>query len=143
MRGDGFQKMAHLELQGVCLDGGLHAALFDHPELQRRRPGRDAEDRGDIAAADGVLDISLGAMGAALKPALVAHARGIAENDRGGHQYSTAFARSYSFQLSVKALAMFSSRAKSLLSGAPEVFTMKGISCMARNTSWAVAAPPP
>ena len=91
---DRFQEVTHLQLQSVGLDSGLHAALLDHPELQRRGPGAEPEDRRHVAAAHSVGDVALRPVRPAFQPALVAHPRGIAENDRGGHQYSTAFARS-------------------------------------------------
>ena len=62
-----------------CDSVGLHAPLFDHPQLQRGRPRRHAEYGCHIASADGVGDIALGAMHTAFQPAVIAHSGGVAK----------------------------------------------------------------
>ena len=141
--GDGLQQVAHLHLLLVAFYRCLHFPLLDEPKLQGRGPGGQAEDGSHIAAPYGVGDISFRPVGPALQPAVVGHAGAVAEDDGFCHQYSTPFARSYSSHRKVRARARDSATANSLLSGAWSQLKKKGISCMARNTSWAVAGQPP
>ena len=141
--GDGLQQVPHLQLVLVAFDRGFHPPLLDEPQLQGCGPGGQAEDGCHIAAPYGVGDISFRPVGPALQPAVVGHAGAVAEDDGFCHQYSTPFARSYSSHRKVRARARDSATANSLLSGAWSQLKKKGISCMARNTSWAVAGPPP
>ena len=74
-----FEQMPHLQLVCIVFRLGLHAPLFDHPQLQRGRPRRHAEYGCHIASADGVGDIALGAMHTAFQPAVIAHSGGVAK----------------------------------------------------------------
>ena len=114
---DRLKQVTHFQLIGIILGLRLHAAFFDHPQLQRRSPGRDTKNGCHITSTYGIGDITLRPVHSALKPAVVAHPCGITEHDRCCHYQLTAFARSKSLHFRDRARAMFSSTTSILASG--------------------------
>ena len=84
------QHMSHSQLVGVRGRLRLHAPLFDHPKFQGCRPRRQTEDNGNIAAANGILNISLRTVRPAFQPSRSRHTCAVAQNIRCSHYHFTS-----------------------------------------------------